>query len=55
MKNSVPRRLSATSEMPGSGWLSTYKAVRELPERGGVVPAVALTAYARPEDKTALR
>ena len=37
--------------MPGEDGYSLVRRIRELPrERGGDVPAIALTAYARPED-----
>jgi CheY-like chemotaxis protein len=37
--------------MPGEDGFSLLKSVRRLPERrGGKVPAIALTAYARSED-----
>jgi CheY-like chemotaxis protein len=37
--------------MPGEDGFSLLKSVRRLPEpRGGTVPAIALTAYARSED-----
>jgi CheY-like chemotaxis protein len=37
--------------MPDEDGYSLLRRVRELPpERGGDVPAIALTAYARPED-----
>jgi PAS domain S-box-containing protein len=39
-------------EMPGEDGYSLIRKVRELPpERGGTVPAAALTAYARTEDR----
>ena len=41
-------------EMPGMDGYSFMRAVRERPvERGGQIPAAALTAYARPEDRDA--
>jgi CheY-like chemotaxis protein/anti-sigma regulatory factor (Ser/Thr protein kinase) len=41
-------------EMPGMDGYSFMRAVRERPvERGGRIPAAALTAYARPEDRDA--
>mgnify|MGYP002648435156 CR=1 FL=1 len=37
---------------PEAWWQATEAAVRALPaERGGRVPAAALTAYTRPEDR----
>ncbi len=39
--------------MPGEDGYALIRAVRALsPERGGSTPAVALTAYARSEDRT---
>lgn len=39
--------------MPGADGFELLKRVRELgPERGGRVPAIALTAFARSEDRT---
>jgi PAS domain S-box-containing protein len=39
-------------EMPGEDGYSLIKKIRALdPVRGGTIPAVALTAYARPEDR----
>ncbi|HYU41265.1 MAG TPA: ATP-binding protein [Vicinamibacteria bacterium] len=41
-------------EMPGMDGYSFMRAVRERPaSRGGQIPAAALTAYARPEDRDA--
>jgi signal transduction histidine kinase/ActR/RegA family two-component response regulator len=41
-------------EMPGMDGYSFMRAVRERPaDRGGQIPAAALTAYARPEDRDA--
>jgi CheY-like chemotaxis protein len=41
-------------EMPGMDGYSFLRAVRERPaDRGGQIPAAALTAYARPEDRDA--
>jgi PAS domain S-box-containing protein len=41
-------------EMPGMDGYTFMRAVRERPvERGGQIPAAALTAYARPEDRDA--
>ncbi len=41
-------------EMPGEDGLSLLRRVRALPSgSGGATPALALTAYARPEDRTA--
>ncbi|HET6898301.1 MAG TPA: ATP-binding protein, partial [Vicinamibacteria bacterium] len=41
-------------EMPGIDGYSFLRAVRERPvDRGGQIPAAALTAYARPEDRDA--
>jgi CheY-like chemotaxis protein len=39
--------------MPGEDGFSLIRRIRQLPrERGGRIPAVALTAYARLEDRT---
>ncbi|MDT7603978.1 MAG: hypothetical protein QOF61_1975, partial [Acidobacteriota bacterium] len=39
-------------EMPGEDGYSLLRRLRQLPaERGGEIPAAALTAYARPEDR----
>jgi PAS domain S-box-containing protein len=47
----APRVLLSDVGMPGEDGYSLVRRVRELPpERGGRIPAVALTAYARPED-----
>jgi PAS domain S-box-containing protein len=47
----APRVLLSDVGMPGEDGYSLVRRVRELPpERGGRVPAVALTAYARAED-----
>ncbi|HUG54283.1 MAG TPA: response regulator [Vicinamibacteria bacterium] len=41
-------------EMPGMDGYHLLRAVRERPaDRGGLIPAAALTAYARPEDRAA--
>jgi CheY-like chemotaxis protein len=38
--------------MPGEDGYSLMRKIRKLPpDRGGGVPALALTAYARPEDR----
>jgi CheY-like chemotaxis protein len=38
--------------MPGADGYDVIRRVRALPpERGGATPAIALTAYARPEDR----
>jgi PAS domain S-box-containing protein len=47
-----PSILLADIGMPGEDGLSLISRVRALPaEKGGQIPAVALTAYARPEDR----
>jgi CheY-like chemotaxis protein len=41
-------------EMPGMDGYALMRSVRDRPaDRGGRIPAAALTAYARPEDKAA--
>src|SRR5690606_33612571 len=41
--------------MPGEDGLSLLRRIRDLsPKEGGLVPAIALTAYAREEDRTRL-
>jgi CheY-like chemotaxis protein len=47
-----PDVLLSDIEMPGEDGYSLIRKVRERPsERGGDIPAAALTAYARPEDR----
>ena len=47
-----PDALVADIGMPGEDGYSLMRKIRELPpDRGGGVPALALTAYARPEDR----
>jgi len=49
---SLPDVLVSDLGMPGQDGLSLIRALRERPaERGGTVPALALTALARPEDR----
>ena len=49
-----PRVLISDIGMPGEDGYALIRRVRELPEdEGGGVPAIALTAYARPEDERA--
>jgi signal transduction histidine kinase/CheY-like chemotaxis protein len=57
MEQSVPTLLIADIGMPGQDGISMIREIRRLPpERGGRVPAIALSAYARAEDRsTALR
>jgi len=53
LEQSVPDVLISDIGMPEADGYELIRAVRRLPpERGGSVPAVALTAYARLEDKT---
>jgi len=57
LQQSVPTLLIADIGMPGQDGISMIREIRRLPpERGGRVPAIALSAYARAEDRsTALR
>jgi CheY-like chemotaxis protein len=49
-----PHVVLSDIEMPGMDGYSFMRAVRERPaSRGGQIPAAALTAYARPEDRDA--
>lgn len=49
---SMPHVLVSDIGMPGEDGIDLIKKVRELaPERGGSIPAIALTAYARAEDR----
>ena len=49
---SPPDALVADIGMPGEDGYSLMRKIRRLPSsRGGTVPALALTAYARPEDR----
>jgi CheY-like chemotaxis protein len=48
-----PDLLVSDIDMPGEDGCSLVRSVRRLsPEAGGLTPAVALTALARPEDRT---
>jgi CheY-like chemotaxis protein len=48
----VPDVLVSDVEMPGRDGYDFIRTVRaRLPEQGGLVPAVALTAYSRPQDR----
>jgi CheY-like chemotaxis protein len=48
----IPHVLISDIEMPGEDGYALVRRVRQLPrDRGGEVPAIALTAYARPEDR----
>jgi CheY-like chemotaxis protein len=52
MTTNVPDVLISDIGMPGQDGYELIKRVRALPaERGGSVPAIALTAYARVEDR----
>ena len=57
LQQSVPALLIADVGMPGQDGISMIREIRRLPpDRGGRVPAIALSAYARAEDRsTALR
>ena len=49
---SLPHVIVADIGMPNEDGYSLMRRVRELPaQRGGAVPAIALTAYARAEDR----
>ncbi len=48
----TPHVIVSDIGMPGEDGVEFIRKVRELPaERGGKIPAVALTAYARAEDR----
>ena len=50
----VPAVIIGDIGMPGEDGLSMIRKIRQRsPARGGVVPAIALSAYARPEDQEA--
>ena len=50
---SVPTLLIADIGMPGQDGISMMREIRRLPpDRGGRVPAIALSAYARAEDRS---
>src|SRR5262249_21948842 len=52
LQESKPDLLVADIGMPGEDGYALIAKVRALePERGGTIPAVALTAYARVEDR----
>jgi signal transduction histidine kinase/CheY-like chemotaxis protein len=54
MERRAPDVLLSDIEMPGENGYSLIRRIRALPsERGGRVPAAALTAYARSEDRVA--
>jgi signal transduction histidine kinase/ActR/RegA family two-component response regulator len=57
LQQSVPTLLIADIGMPGQDGIAMIREIRRLPpDRGGRVPAIALSAYARAEDRsTALR
>jgi CheY-like chemotaxis protein len=47
-----PAVLVADIGMPGEDGYSLIRRVRQMPAgQGGTIPAIALTAYARPQDK----
>jgi CheY-like chemotaxis protein len=53
MREERPHVLVSDVGMPGEDGYSLIRRVRALgPDHGGSVPAVALTAYARSEDRT---
>jgi PAS domain S-box-containing protein len=52
LRNARPHILVSDVEMPGQDGYELIRRVRQLPaDAGGKVPAAALTAYARPEDR----
>jgi CheY-like chemotaxis protein len=52
LESDRPDVLVSDIEMPGQDGYALMRAIRALPpERGGRVPAAALTAYARTEDR----
>jgi PAS domain S-box-containing protein len=52
VQDQLPDVLVSDIGMPGEDGLAFIKAVRALPpDKGGLTPAVALTGYARPEDR----
>jgi signal transduction histidine kinase/ActR/RegA family two-component response regulator len=54
LQRRTPDVLISDIEMPGENGYSLIRRIRSLPrERGGAVPAAALTAYARTEDRVA--
>jgi signal transduction histidine kinase/ActR/RegA family two-component response regulator len=54
LDQSHPNVMLSDIEMPGMDGYRLMRAVRERPaDRGGRIPAVALTAYARPEERAA--
>jgi CheY-like chemotaxis protein len=54
LERRAPDVLLSDIEMPGENGYSLIRRIRALPsERGGRVPAAALTAYARTEDRVA--
>jgi CheY-like chemotaxis protein len=55
MERQVPNVLVSDIGMPGMDGFALISKIRQLPaERGGRIPAAALTAYARVEDRTRL-
>ena len=53
VESELPHVLVSDIGMPGSDGYELLRRVRALgPERGGKVPAIALTAFARSEDRT---
>ncbi len=53
IQENPPSVLLSDIGMPREDGLSLIRRIRQLPaERGGTVPAIALTAYARSEDRT---
>src|SRR6185295_1593783 len=52
LSEDVPDLLISDLEMPGESGFDLITRIRSWPnERGGSIPAIALTAYAAPEDR----
>ena len=53
IERELPDVIVADIGLPGEDGYSFIRRLRQLPpEEGGAIPAVALTAYARPEDRS---
>jgi CheY-like chemotaxis protein len=56
VEEEVPQVLISDIGMPSEDGYALMRKLRSLPpERGGLVPAIALTAFARPEDQARAR
>ena len=51
MRSAIPDLLISDIGMPEEDGYELIRRVRELPDDGGKVPAIALTAYTRVEDR----